>query len=372
MQSESGTPANPSPEAEKLHSKLAGYVAGALTTNLVALGDRLGIYAAMKTVGKSSSADIAAAAWLHERFVREWLHQQAAAGVITTDTDAKLFWLTPLQQEFMVNETGPDSSPFNMSGVFASIPPTVANNDNLEKAFRTGLGFGFDSMGTECLNTVCRSLGVWTRHYLADSLAKLPGMKAKLEAGIKIADVGCGMGELVFTIASAFPNCTVHGYDISASSLIKAFKRQRLAGLQDADIDWFNPLEDGQALPTSATYDLMVTMDAIHDMAQPLEVVSAVRTALKDDGCYIINDPKGLPTPAENIHNNPAAPLRFGFSCHSCLPSGMSETDGRGFGMLGFQIAEARELASAAGFTQFQDITRSFGGQMNNVFMLQP
>mmetsp|Transcript_1725 Transcript_1725/g.5015 ORF Transcript_1725/g.5015 Transcript_1725/m.5015 type:complete len:369 (-) Transcript_1725:310-1416(-) len=361
-----------SPEVEAMQQKLMGYISGALTCNLIALGDRLGLYATMKKTGKGTSADVAAAAGLNERFVREWLHQQASAGVISTDEEAQHFWLTQLQQDLLVNELGPDASPFNMIGMLSQVPNLLVRSEEIDKAFKTGLGYTFEAFGDPGICGVCRSLGVWTRHYLVNSLRAVPGMEEKLNAGIKIADVGCGMGEMVLSIAKAFPKCTVHGYDISSRSLALARQRQQERGMDDAAIEWLNPLEEGQSLPGEPAYDLVLTMDAVHDMTQPETVVSAVRKAVKPDGAYIINDPKGLPTPAANIHRNPAAPVFYGFSCHSCLPSAMSEKGGRGFGTLGFQEAQARELAAATGFTRFEDITEKFQGQMNNVFLLQP
>jgi SAM-dependent methyltransferase len=363
---------DPSP-AELFQQKLFNVLGGAMTSSLIALGDTLNIYKTMKELGKLSCAELADACKLSERFVREWLHQQACAGVISTNSDATAFWLDDAQQAVLANEHGSDASPLFMGGLFQHIPELMACQPKLLDAFRSGQGFTYDDMGSTNVCATCRSLGVWVRHFLVKRLGSLPGMTEALERGITVADVGCGAGELLFTLARAFPKGRYHGYDISQQSVDAANKRKQDADFKDLDISFLNPAK-GQGLPDAPTYDLVITMDAVHDMARPDQVVPLVRKALKDDALgYIINDPRGKPTPAQNIAEEPERSMvYYGFSCYACLPSGMSEPGGLGYGALGFQEKQARELATASGFSGFEVITDKFQSHLNNVFLLKP
>jgi 2-polyprenyl-3-methyl-5-hydroxy-6-metoxy-1,4-benzoquinol methylase len=353
--------------AEQFQMQVLGHLTGAMTASLIGVGDRLGFYKALSKLGRATSAELASACGTHERFTREWLHQQACAGCVSGNAEATTFWLNPAQEAVLADE---ETSPFFSGGFFAMVPGMMgAAGGPLLDTFRSGLGFDYDAIGDDTLCGLCRALGVWPRHCLAERLAALPGMKEKLEAGIKIADVGCGLGEVLITLARAFPKCEFHGYDISARSLAAAQERIDKEN-NKPNITLHNPLEAGQGLPDAPTFDLIITMDAVHDMAHPDQVLPLVRKALKDDGAYIINDPKGLPTPALNIAENPAATMMFGFSCHCCLPSGMSDKNALGLGTLGFQEPVARKMAAAAGFTGFEVVDWQY--DFNNVFVLKP
>lgn len=360
--------------AELLQQKLFAMLGGAMTSSLIALGDTLGLYKKMKELGQLSSGALADACGLNERFVREWLHQQACAGVVSTNAEASAFWLDEAQQAVLANEFGADASPLFMGGLFQHVPELMVCQPRLLEAFHTGRGFTYDDMGSTNVCATCRSLGVWVRHFLVKRLGSLPGMTEALQRGITVADVGCGAGELLFTLARAFPNGRYHGYDISAHSLDAANKRKQEAEFQGLNLEFRNPMVPGEGLPDTPTYDLVITMDAVHDMARPDNVVPLVRKALKEDSFgYIVNDPRGKPTAAQNISEDPQrSTVYYGFSCYACLPSGMSEPGGLGFGALGFQEKQARELAAAAGFTRFEVITDKFESQLNNVFQLLP
>ncbi|GMH37504.1 hypothetical protein BSKO_05377 [Bryopsis sp. KO-2023] len=341
---------------EQLSQRMAAYISGGLTCNMVCLGDDLGIYAGMKALGKATSQKLADRLNLSERWVREWLYQQAAARLITTDADAHEFWMTKVQEDILVNENGPDGSAYFMTGAAQSVPPSIRANDARMEAFKTGKGLTYDNYGPEMAHAVCRDLTVWIRHSLVEMLCTVPGLKDALEKGIHVADIGCGCGEALMIVAKTFPASTFHGYDISTHALDVANKHKG-KNKEYSNTAFFNPSQ-GQPMPSTPTYDFMYTMDAIHDMSHPHKVLLQARMALKEQSFgYLICDVDGKETPAENIHGDPdTARLFYGYSLSLCMPSGLSEPNGMGLGTLGFTKRVAKELTSQAGFSDYVEL----------------
>ena len=161
------------------------------------------------------------------------------------------------------------------------------------------------------------------------------------------ADLGCGEGEILHILASAYPNSTFHGFDTSAVALAAA--EARLAGLPNTGLK--NPSKPGEQM-ADKTYDFIITYDAIHDMARPDEVLPIARRALKDDAWgYLIADFKSEERPADMMAGDEfLATFGYGVSVMLCLNSGMSEEGGLGLGTLGWHVPLARKMLAAAGF----------------------
>lgn len=306
---------HPQESHEELQTRLGQYAVGAMTSNLIFLGDQLGLYQAMKSLGPCTPEQLAGAAGLAERYVREWLHQQAAARVISTDGSAATFWLTAVQQDVLCNEVGPDASPFYGAGMFACLPALAkACLDDLPRCYRTGEGLPYDAYHADITCGTCRELGVWVRHHLVRKASGLPGLEEQLVQGCAVADVGCGCGEAVLAMAAAFPASSFHGFDISEKALTAARAEAARRGLGNAEFR--NPGVAEEGLPGEPTYALVMTHDAIHDMARPDLVMPNVRKALLPEGCWLIGDMAALESPAANIADQPLAPLLYGLSCH--------------------------------------------------------
>ena len=266
------------------------------------------------------------------RWVREWLYQQASAKLIETDDRAQYFWMTKSQEDVLANEHGPDASPHFMGGTPQQLVPAFLANSKIIESFKTGVGLRYDEYGSELAVGVSRELDVWVRHCLVEKFCLIRGLKEKLDAGALVADVGCGCGEALLTLARAFPRSAFHGYDTSAHALKLAQRRLEESGL--TNVKFFNPNDD--PLPGSGTYDFMYTIDAIHDMAHPDRVLNGVRKALKDGGEYLICDFHSKDAPIQNIREMPeAAAQLYGFSVHLCMSSAMSDKDSMGLGTLG-------------------------------------
>ena len=202
----------------------------------------------------------------------------------------------------------------------------------LPESFRTGLGYDYDAHGPEAAIGMERSFEPWNRaHFVPTVLPTMDGVQAKLEAGARVAEIGCGAGGAVLMLAEAFPASEITGYDISRHALERAAARQREAGLENAA--FHDPRED--PLPPDHSIDFVLTFDCLHDMTDPQGVMSLIRGAVADDGTWLLVDIKARDTLAENMTRNPMAPMMYGISVLSCLSSALSEPGGAGLGTLG-------------------------------------
>lgn len=335
------------PDKLKLYSfQLFTKLEGAVTAGLVHLGDRLGLYRAMAdTAGPLTSAELAERVGLDERWIREWLHNQAAAGLVAFADET--FWLEP---EAVAVLATPAHPAFGM-GLFHRLPQTMATLERMPESFRTGVGANYDSHGAEGAAGIERSFEPWYRNFLISvGLPALDGVVAALENGATAIDIGCGAGVAVCLIAEAFPKSDIHGYDISKHALARAAARRDERGLSNAH---FHDVAI-DAIPSDNSVDLVTTFDCIHDMTHPQEMMNAIRGAIAPDGAWLLVDIKARDTFAENVAKNPMAALMYGTSVYSCMSSALSEPGGAGLGTLGLPESLAQAMAEQAGFTRFR------------------
>ena len=342
------------PDALKLFSfSVFSKLEGAVTAGMIHLGDQLGLYAAMAAADQPlSSHELAERTSLHERWVREWLHNQAAARLVTVhheDGVAARFGLTP---EAVAVLASPDHPAYGM-GMFHRLPATMNALDHVRDSFRTGVGHNYDSHGPQGAVGIERSFEPWSNaNLLPVVLPALDGVVPRLEAGARAADIGCGAGSLVLLMAQAFPRSNFHGYDISQYALARASAKLEEAGLHNAE--FVDPRVS--PLPDDASLDFVSTFDCIHDMTHPTEMMKAIRRAIKPDGVWLLVDIKARDTFVENIAKNPMASMMYGISVLTCMSSALSEPGGEGLGTLGLSENTARAMTEAAGFTRFRKL----------------
>jgi len=339
------------------------FMQGAVVSGMIYLGDTLGLYRALNGAGPTTAAELAARTGLHERWILEWLRNQGAAQVLAYRGDGR--WeLTPEQALVLADE---ENSLAFAAGAFAGLPQQLQVLEKLPESFRTGIGLPFDAQGRAGNHAVARMFAPWFRHMLVPAiLPALDGVVSKLESGAKVADVGCGAGIALCTMAKAFPSSEFHGYDISKHALALAEDNKREAGVHNVT---FHDAA-GEQLPSDGRFALVTTFDCIHDMTHPQQVISAIRKALDDDGTYLIADIKARPTYEENLEENPMVAMMYGFSVLSCMSSAMSEPDGAGLGTLGFHEGTAREMTAEAGFTRFK--IHDFDNPVNVYYEVRP
>jgi len=339
------------PNPEKLQQKqmmLAGMAAGAYVSAMVSLGMRLGLYGKLAGAGAVTSDELAERTGLHERWLREWLRGQAAARVIDYHGDGR-FELSPESAALLADE---DAMVF-LGSSFIPMPHRIGMVERLPEAFRSGRGLTWDDRGVASAESTELMFRNWYRHMLVQvALPALDGVVARLEAGVRVADVGCGTGLALLGMAKAFPRSEFHGFEISAFALERAAHNRHEAGVSNVTFHNANT----NPLPGDAGFNLITTFDCMHDMAHPDAMARAIRAALRPTGTWFIADINGQPTFEENLAKNPLSPMMYAMSVLSCMSSALSEPDGAGYGTLGLPEPAMRELAMGAGFTRFRRV----------------
>jgi SAM-dependent methyltransferase len=321
---------------------------GMVVSGMIYLGYHLGLYRALQDAGPVTSEELARKTELHERWVREWLRGQAAAGLLDHHGEGR-FSLSPIAALVLANE----QSPAFVAGAFSALPHQLKVLEQLLESFETGIGLPYDAFGPEGAKGVEGMLAPWFRTMLVPiALPALDGVVAKLERGARVADVGCGTGVALIEMAKAFPRSEFHGYDVSRHALEEAEKNKAAAAV--ANLSFHDAAKD--PLPCDASFDLITAFDCIHDMTHPAEALAAMRRSLKDDGTGLVVDINAKPSFEENLEGNPMAAMMYGFSVLSCLSSSLSHPEGAGLGTLGFSEPVARRMAAEAGFTRFRRI----------------
>jgi 2-polyprenyl-3-methyl-5-hydroxy-6-metoxy-1,4-benzoquinol methylase len=335
------------PEKLKDYAKVVfGALGGAMTSSMIYLGDHLGLYRALADAGEVTSQGLAERTGLHERWLREWLYQQGAAGVLEYRGEGR-FALPPEGVAVLAEESHPA---FGV-GFFAHLPQRMAVVERLPEAFRTGLGLPYDAFGAEGARGIERGLAPWFRALLVPMvLPQVDGVVASLEAGAAAADVGCGAGVALLEMARAYPASEFHGYDISAYALARAEQNRAEAGLGNAH---FHDARQ-EPLPGDGRFAFVTTFDCLHDMTDPAGVMAAIRASLREDGTWLIADIKAHAAYEENVARNPMAAMMYGTSVTSCMSSALSEPGGLGLGTLGLHEELARRMAGEAGFSRFE------------------
>lgn len=337
-------------------------LSGAVVSGMIYLGDRLGLYQALSQGGPQTSEELAASTGLSERWVREWLYNQAAARLLTYHPDGR-FELSTEAALILADET----SPFFAAGGFHSLPQQFAVLEQLPESFRTGIGLPYDAFGPEGAVGIERFLAPWFRTFLVPlALPALDGVVDKLRKGAKVADIGCGAGVALLEMARAYPQSRFHGYDISRHALSRAEANRIATGV--ANVTFHDASHD--RLPADASFDLITSFDCIHDMTHPQEVMRAIRAAIRPDGTWFLADIKSKPTFEENCERNPMAAMLYGMSVLSCMSSALSAADGAGLGTLGFTEALAKDMSAAAGFSRFQ--RHEFDNPVNAFYEVRP
>jgi SAM-dependent methyltransferase len=324
----------------------------------VVVGDRLGLYKALAATGPATAAELAARTGTSERYVAEWLAGQAAGGYVTYDPAAGRFLLTEEQAFALADETSPAFVP----GAFQLATSTIKDEPRIAEAFRTGGGLGWDQHHADLWQGTERFFRPGYAANLVDAwIPALDGVAAKLAAGARVADVGCGHGASTILLAQAFPRSTFTGYDYHPRSIEWARKAAADAGVSDRVSFAVAPAD---AFPGGG-YDLVAIFDALHDVGDPLAAAAHVRRSLAPDGTFLLVEPAAGERLEDNL--NPVGRIFYSASAFICVPNARSQ-GGPG---LGNQVPEAawRELLAEAGFGR---VRRAAETPFNRVFEARP
>ncbi|HEY1272345.1 MAG TPA: class I SAM-dependent methyltransferase, partial [Terriglobales bacterium] len=317
-------------------------------TGMVVIGEKLGLYKALAT-GPMSSSELAAKTQTDERYLREWLASQAAGGYISYDGSSGKFSLSEEQAFALANE----DSPAYLPGAFQLALGSLAAVPRIAESFRNGAGMGWHEHDDGVFHGCEKFFRAgYTANLVASWIPALDDVKAKLEAGAKVADVGCGKGASTVLMAKAFPKSKFHGFDYHDKSIEGAretAKREGLSGRVSFDVS------KAKDFP-GKDYDFIAVFDCLHDMGDPVGAAKHVRQSLAKDGTWMIVEPFANDQLQDNL--NPVGRMYYSFSTLLCTPCSRSQEVGL---CLGAQAGEARirEVVSAAGFTRFRRATET-------------
>jgi SAM-dependent methyltransferase len=316
-----------------------GDVGAMLGGAMAVIGDKLGLYKAMKGAGPMTSAELASATGTSERYVREWLSEQATRGYVSYDGDGRF----TLPDEHAIPLTD-ETSPACVIGAFETALGALYATDTIAERFRSGEGFPWGAQDGHVLGGCERFFRPGYLNFLTSAwIPALDGVEAKLHAGARIADVGCGHGASTLLLAEAYPESTVVGFDAHDGSVDAARKRAANAGMVDRV-----EFDVATASNFAGTYDLVCFFDCLHDMGDPAGACAHVREHLAEGGTMMLVEPMAGDDLSENM--NPVGAAYYGFSTLLCTPSSLSQEVGAA---LGAQAGEARlrEIVTESGFS---------------------
>ncbi len=333
-----------------------GDLGAAMSATLMLVGDQLGLYRALAKK-PMTSADLANATGTHERYVREWLGNQAAGGYVDYDAGAGTYSLSPEQALCLADPNGPVDLPGAYSIVEAAFHALERTRDN----FRTGGGMEWGEHHPCLFHGTERFFRAgYNANLLTSWLPALDGTLEKLREGGKAADVGCGHGASTLLMAQALPKASFIGYDYHAPSIEVARQRAKDVGIDNAYFE----VADATGY-TGHHFDLICFFDCLHDMGDPVGAARHALKALKSDGSCMLVEPFAGDRVEENL--NPVGRVYYGASSQICVPVSLA----RHGPALGAQAGEARLRAvmEEAGFTRFRRATQT---PFNLVFEARP
>lgn len=333
---------------EAFVGKVVNELGATASALLVRIGDELGLYRAMADGEPVTAAELARRTGTHERYLREWLSNQAAGGYVEYDARTRTFSLSPEQALALAT----DDSPASVQGAFQSIGAFAAARERIAERFRTGEGLAWGEHDHDLFAGTERFFRPGYAAHLVDAwIPALDGVEEKLERGARIADVGCGHGTSTVLLAKAYPRCRLVGYDTHPGSIDAARESAARAGV--ADRVRFE-VADAVSFPGTG-FDLVAHFDSLHDMADPVGAARRVRQALAPGGTWMLVEPYAGDRLEDNL--NPVGRLFYASSTLVCVPNSLA-----GHGpALGAQAGEARlrEVIEQAGFRSFRRATQT-------------
>jgi 2-polyprenyl-3-methyl-5-hydroxy-6-metoxy-1,4-benzoquinol methylase len=347
------------PKLEAFVGKAVTEAAITLSSTLVLIGDKLGLYKAMAGSAPLTSTELAARTHTSERYVREWLINQAAGGFIDYDSSAQRYSLSPENAVALTDE----SSPAFVMGLFQTAIALSRAESRIIEAFQTGNGMFWGEHDHDLFQGTQRSFRPgYTANLVSNWLPALEGVTAKLEAGASVADVGCGIGMSTILMAQAYPRSRFVGFDFHAPSIEQARQEAIKAGV--ADRVTFEVTKATEYPGTN--YDLIAFFDCLHDMGNPIAVIKQARKAIAPDGTVLLVEPMAGEKVEDNF--NPVGRFFSAASTMVCTPNSIA---GGGNPSLGAVATEqqTREVVLAGGFSRFR---RAMDTTLNRMFEVRP
>lgn len=303
----------------------------------LSIGHRSGLFDAMAELPASTSEQIAEAADLNERYVREWLGTMVTGRVINYFPETRTYQLPAEHAAFLTRAAVPN----NLAATMQFVPLLSAVEDKVLECFQNGGGVPYSEfprfhevMAEESAQTVVSALH--------DSILPLvPGIKEKLDAGIDVVDVGCGSGRALISLAERYPNSRFTGFDFSEEPVGNGRREAENRGLKNIKFE----IRDAAAIGETEKHDLITAFDSIHDQANPTAMLSGIAQALKPNGTFLAQDISGSKYLQKNL-DHPISPFLYTISYMHCMTVSLAQ-NGEGLGTMWGEETAVRMMKEA-------------------------
>ena len=333
-------------QVEAFAGRAIGDIAGTMTALFCALGDKLGLFAALDSGGPATAAELAERSGVDERYGLEWLRGLTAAGYLEYDGASGRFSIPAAHAEVLAREGGA----MFFGGGYQELIGMMSQLGRIEQSFREGGGVPQAAYPDDTYVGMARFTRAWYDHHLIGGwLPMMPELQARLEQGVSWADVGCGTGRAVVALAKAYPASTFVGYDAFPAQVERARRDAEEAGVSDRVR--FDVADGAEGLPR--TFDVISTFDVVHDAVDPAGLVTGIRRSLNDGGSYLMLEINCQDDPADNV--GPMATVMYGFSVLYCMTTSLAH-GGAGLGTCGCPPGVVNELGEAAGFAATREV----------------
>ena len=330
-------------KAETFAERLLDILNNGAIALMTSIGHRTGLFDAMEKLPPSTSQQIAEAAGLQERYVREWLGAMVTGRFVDYDRVNKTYYLPPEHTAFLTRGASPD----NIATFAQYIAQLGSVEDQIVECFQTGGGVPYSAF-KRFHQIMAEDSGQTVVAALTESVLPLvPGLIESLERGIEVLDVGCGSGKALNKMAKLFPHSKFKGYDFSEEAIANAQTEASQLGLTNIQFE----LNDAATLDEVEQYDLITTFDAIHDQARPDLVLQNIYKALRPDGVYFMQDIRAKTDVGGNL-DHPVAPLLYTISCLHCMTVSLA-VGGMGLGAM-WGEEKTQEMLAEVGFTSVE------------------
>jgi SAM-dependent methyltransferase len=343
--------------ADAFGERMLDALNAASITLMTSVGYRTGLFDTMSGLEPSTSQEIADAARLNERYVREWLGAMVTGRVVEYHPQRRTYSLPAEHAASLTRAAGPD----NIAAVAPYIPLMGSVESEVIECFRNGGGVPYSAYPGLQEQLDNESRPIYDATLIDKTLPVVPGLVGRLEAGIDVADVGCGSGHAINLMAQAFRNSRFVGYDFSEDGVQRGTEEAATMGLRNARFE----AKDVAALDASDSFDLVTAFDTIHDQAQPRKVLKEIAEALRPGGTFLMVDIAASSNVEDNV-DHPLGPTLYTFSTLHCMTVSLA-LDGEGLGTA-WGEQKAKELLAEAGFNQV-DVRQVEGDIFNNYYV---
>ncbi|MFW6078429.1 MAG: class I SAM-dependent methyltransferase [Gemmatimonadota bacterium] len=331
-------------KVEAFGERMTGAFNEAALMMMVSIGHRTGLFDVMSGLEWSTSEEIAEAAGLRERYVREWLAAMATGRIVEVD-ESERFRLPPEHAAMLTRE-----APENLAVIAQYFPVIGTVENDIVRCFREGGGVPYERFD-RFHEVMAEDSGQTVVAALHDQILPLvPGIRDRLAEGIRVVDLGCGRGRALLELAARYPASEFVGIDLSEEAIGWARRRAAEAGLENVEFE-ARDLSDFDETAEPEAYDFVTTFDAVHDQARPAALLRGIARTLRPDGVYLMQDIHG----SSHLHANmdhPLAPLLYTISCTHCMTVSLAQ-GGEGLGTL-WGRERALEMLREAGFAEVE------------------